>query len=236
MRSRHWLALGAVLAALGGFAVSRVGPAGEDQALSETPLLRLPLSSIGVDGATLLLRIPDSLQWNRIRSKWGDPGVMIFAARTGSSVIEFASLGVDVQVSGPDGRLPISVASGAPFGRDFLSAGSQYGVRFRGKPGEDLQVRLSAAHPEALATGELIAKYEWGHVSGKDHAIAPPVERLLEAVGKALVVAGVAVFAFGLGLWRQGRIELGNVTPGSKKADEPPNPPLQPTSGAAGTT
>ncbi len=192
---------GAVMLALGGWAIPQ-GPTIEDQIVSETPLLRIPLSSLGPDGATFLLRLPDGPQWDRIRSHWGDPGVMLFAVGDKRfSVIELSSLGIDVDVTASGVVLPPEVGDFVPFGRDFLQSGGHYGVVFHGKPGEELLVNLRAADPATLPVGQLIAKYEWGRGPGKDHAIAPAIEQIITEVGWGLVLAGVGAVAFGLGRW-----------------------------------
>jgi hypothetical protein len=207
MKAWWWLGIGATLLLASVWATTRVGPPAGEPGLSRT-LWRLPLSNISRDGAVFRVRLPATPQWEELHQSWGEPGVLVFVAMTDSSVLEFSSAGTRVEVTGPHGRLPVEPARGAPFGRVFLPGTAEYGVRFRGKPGDDLILRVSTHEPEALAHAELAGMYEWGPLAGTDHRLAFGVARLLHALGEVAALAGAVAIALGVELNRRAKLSI----------------------------
>ncbi len=205
--------LGAVFVGLALYLEGRRGPTGEDFDLSETPFLRVPLQALENDvGITTVFTVPDSTQWKRITSAWGDPGFMVFAAPEPGSVYRFDELDLGVTVTVGGRPVPVEPVVFIPYMRSRVGvqAGAvenqtrmpHTGVVFRAEPGADVTLHVVARSPGSLPHGELIVKREWSGAQ-KDHMVAPPVEGLVAipkmlGLGLFVLTAGLAA----LGEWR----------------------------------
>jgi hypothetical protein len=175
-------------------------PTRADYQLSETPFARIPLGAIRQTGqATFVMTVPTGEQWDRIRSHWSDPGIMVFAAPDSRSVYDFTALGIEVQVRHARGTVPVDPVGYVPYMRSVVSRKDEYrerntGVRFVGSPGEDLTIFVRAAQPDSLPDGELTVKYEWS-LAQKDHIVALQVEQAAQRVASWSVVVGVGLLA-----------------------------------------
>ena len=70
----------------------------DDVAVAGTPIARVSLDSLAVGGSLrLFVRIPDSTQWRRIRTAWGDHGYVVFATDPARrSLIPFGTLKLEL--------------------------------------------------------------------------------------------------------------------------------------------
>ena len=207
--------LGAVFVGLALYLEGRRGPTAEDTVLSETPFLRVPLQALQNDvGITTVFTVPDSPQWKRITSAWGDPGFMVFAAPEPRSVYRFDQLDLGVTVTVGGRVVPVEPVVFYPYMRNIVGAWTtaaekltsmpHTGSVFRAEPGADVTLHVVARSPSSLPQGELIVKREWSGAQ-KDHMIAPSVEEGLVAIPKMLGL-GLFVLAAGLaasGEWRK---------------------------------
>jgi hypothetical protein len=205
--------LGAVLVGLALYLEGRRGPTGEDFDLSEMPFLRVPLQALQDDaGITTVFTVPDSPQWKRITSAWGDPGFMVFAAPEPRSVYRFDQLDLAVTVTVGGRVVPVESVVFIPYMRNRVGVQGgavenrpgmpHTGVVFRAEPGADVTLHIVARSPRSLPQGELIVKREWSGAQ-KDHMIAPPVESLV-AIPKMLGL-GFFFLAAGLAALREWR-------------------------------
>lgn len=206
--------LGAVLVSLAFYLEGRRGPTEEDFDLSETPFLRVPLQALQNDvGITTVFTVPDSPQWKRITSAWGDPGFMVFAAPESASVYHFDQLDLAVTVTVGGRAVPVEPVVFIPYMRNRVGVQGgavedrtrmpHTGVVFRAEPGADVTLHVVARSPRSLPQGELIVKREWSGAE-KDHLVALSIEGLV-AIPKMLGL-GLVVLAAGfaaLGEWRK---------------------------------
>jgi hypothetical protein len=206
--------LGAILVGLALYLEGRRGPTGEDFDLSETPFLHVPLQALQSDvGITTVFTVPDSPQWKRITSAWGDPGFMVFAAPESRSVYHFDQLDLAVTVTVGGRVVPVEPVVFIPYMRNRVGVqGGAFenrpgmphtGVVFRVEPGADVTLHIVARSPRSLPRGELIVKREWSGAE-KDHMVAVSIEGLV-AIPKMLGL-GLFVLAAGLaalGEWRK---------------------------------
>jgi len=178
----------------------------DDAAVAFTPIVRLPLDTLG-SGSVVSLSyvVPDSAQWDRIRKNgsMGDHGYVAFVADTlHGKVLPFTPLGIDVSVSSRNSQIPVTHTDAGP----YLYAPETHhdvGLRFSASPGDRLRITISARNAGGLPEGELIVQpyWEWSardfaEVSRElDRVLRPVVARAAQA-GMLLLVAGVALSVF----------------------------------------
>lgn len=171
----------------------------DDAAIAFTPVVRLSLESLKA-GAPLELsfRVPDSLQWKRIRQdrRMGDNGYVILATKKDDDrLVPFSNLNLEVEVSGRTGQFTLNKADYVPYGH--FSDTLDVGRLFRPSPGEEVQVRLRAQTPRTLPTGELIIKPYW-RGTAKDFLVGASLDSEFQPIVVRMTQAGFGLLGLGL--------------------------------------
>jgi len=160
----------------------------DDVAVAGTPIARVSLDSLAVGGSLrLFVRIPDSTQWRRIRTAWGDHGYVVFATDPARrSLIPFGTLKLELAFTDGDGTpLPQERPAEPPYG---YSSVSDAGLRFMPRPGDELTIVVKRREPVALPEGELIVQPYWDSYM-KDRMVGAHVETDFGPYANAVVVA-----------------------------------------------
>jgi len=93
------LAAGVVLIGLQLVIPMGFGPSLDDVTAAGQPRAELSLSSFRANQSVIItIEVPNSEQWARIRSNWGDPGYIVYAQTDRRWLIPFESLNMTVGV------------------------------------------------------------------------------------------------------------------------------------------
>lgn len=164
-----------------------------------------PVARIGLDSfksgtpVRLFFRVPATAQWARIRKAWGDYGYIAFCATEkegGRWVIPFSSLHLDLTVTRAGENVSLERAQYAPYA---YSSGGDVGLSFKPRPGDELEITITARQPEVLPEGHLIIQPSWDTYA-KDHIVGAMLESELRpyvrgtaALGIVLLIANSAI-------------------------------------------
>jgi hypothetical protein len=202
-RWTRWLYLiGVVLVLPGACEVASDAPVTTDDGpVALTPVARLSLESLRSGQAVeVLVRVPDSAQWQRIRqdSRLGDKGYIVLAAvKRHERIIPLSTLALDVVVIGPHGPIALDTPPYSPF--LYSSRNLDVGVRFHPEPGAETRIRVAARKPETLPPGELIIEPLWDW-SATDVGDTAGADSLLHAIAVKTTRAGFAFLGLAVAL------------------------------------
>lgn len=134
----------------------------DDAEVACGPLARIPLDQLeNLGSAAVVVTIPDSAQWKRIRHAWGDPDYLVAAVESPQSaqIIHcLDELGINIDVIVKSVHIPLKPALGRPYG--YRGTCPQSGVEFRAAPGSDATIRVAAPRRH-MPAGELVLMCYW---------------------------------------------------------------------------
>jgi hypothetical protein len=185
------LVIGVLLLLPGACSLVSSAPNRDDAAVGFAEVVRIRLDSLRAGSPIkLVFSVPDTAQWRRLRDAWGDHGYIVYAARMEGStpwIIPFSTLNLDVTISSSAGDLALEPASGCPY---LISsdAGDDCAVAFKPRPGDELEITVTARGSDSLPAGDFVIGPYWGGYE-KDRIVAA----MLESEGRPYLLAAAAV-------------------------------------------
>jgi hypothetical protein len=150
--------------------------------------------------AAVVVTVPESVQWQRIRRGWGDPGYVLAAVSPQRGLIYcFDGLGIEVEVLRGGVRIPLATAAVPPYG--FSTECGATGLKFNAPPGSELTIRVLATSDHPLPPGELVLITNWDYRAKDRIAGIMLDEELSEAlrvtalIGLILILSAVCLVA-----------------------------------------
>jgi hypothetical protein len=175
---------------------------GDDVGAAFTRLAQIPLEHVErARSAVVMVTVPDSVQWQRVRRAWGDPGYILAAVSPPQRnlVYCFEGLGIEAEVMRGGARIPLEVASVPPYG--FSTECQVNGLKFRVSPGSELTIRVWETSQRPLPVGELILMSYWDGRT-KDRIVGVMLDedlgkvlRITSGIGLILILSAAALVA-----------------------------------------
>lgn len=195
VRSCGWLGLG--LVALYVVASLRSGPNMSELLWATQPVVRIPLETLRSAGrASVVFRVPETKQWERLRREWGEPHYLVFAYRRERSshyIQPFGELDLAVRATSNGETLVTERASDAPY--SYSSRTTDVGIVFRGMPGAEIRLDVEAKDAPSRRDGEFVVEPQWPG-SLKDRIVGAMLEESAAPyVTGAGIVGVLLVFA-----------------------------------------
>jgi hypothetical protein len=203
MKARHitlWIALAGVGAIAGGVSVRPTGNylSPQEERAAFAPLIDAPVMPNGdTRPATLSFTIPDSRDWKRIRSLWGDPAYLVGVVSSSRPQFIYCrnQLDLDVRLFVDSRVVRPETAHIAPYG--YTSLCEPVGLTFAARPGANVNLIATA---RAKTYGEplrLIVQAYW-MAEVKDRLVGSAIDDQLHLgiIWKAFVILGAALIAF----------------------------------------
>jgi hypothetical protein len=167
-------------------------PADVETAL--TPFATVPLDSVGRQAVTpMMLVIPNTAQWQRIRRRWGTPEYIISAGSSDRQIaycLTDLKMSIEVYRHGREVQTEMSIP---PYGYSTNCKGSS-SLRFRAVPGDDLRVAISRIGQQPLPSGEIFVICYW--FATKDWLVSIDLDKeLFQPIAITAYIFGLALIA-----------------------------------------
>jgi hypothetical protein len=160
------LVAGVLMLLPGACTLVRSAPNRDDAGVAFTEVARIRLDSFRAGSPIrLVFRVPDTVQWKRLRGAWGDHGYIVYAEREeNSTIIPFSKLSLDLTVSRPGRSVAVQKSSGCPYMISIASSSDidDCAVVFKPTPGEELEIAFTPRSSENLPAGDFVIQPYWG--------------------------------------------------------------------------
>lgn len=138
----------------------------DDARTALRPLNRIQLDGIDQAPIPVTLMIPNTTQWTKIRSVWGEPGFVISAVDTaGTFALCLPEMPVRIELIDATGRIIPLQPGGGPYGYSTGCASSS--LRLHSAPGNELTLKLAGTRPGTVPAGDLIVVSNWFNTKDK---------------------------------------------------------------------
>ena len=174
----------------------------EEERIAFAPLCRFPLSHGDNEPLTARMRLPDTVQWRKIRRLWGEPDVVVTAVGTAKHLaICLPKSPLRVEIVGPSMRaIPLRPGT-APYGYSALCESSS--LRFRAAPGDELTVEVTSPQSNESGADELIVQSDWFNT--KDKIVGEDFNRDFANFARWIATLGLVFCLSSLGLFLKTR-------------------------------
>lgn len=172
-----------------------------DALIALQPLIRLPLDRISEGHLSERLPIPDTRQWTRIRTVWGEPDIVISVVdATGRNLICLPSIPLRIDLTNRSGSSLTLRRGSSPYG--YSEACSESSLRFQTTPGDTLKISVATSGQQSLPPGDLIVVRDWWNTKDKLVGVylnddIDSFTRWTSVVGILFLVAGAILILIG---------------------------------------
>jgi hypothetical protein len=190
-----WLgAIGAILLVPGTLWVANSGRrlTDDDARVALQPLYRVHLDMIDQGPISVMLMIPNTIQWTKISNVWGEPEFVISAVASDGQSITSLATSVRTELVDATGRVIPLLPSGPAYG---YSGSAMDSLRFRAAPGRRLTLKLGRTRQIAVVTGDLIVVSDW--FDTKDKLVGRQLDQSIESLLKLVSISGLLLVLSG---------------------------------------